>query len=219
MIKQYDIVTAWERRVGPGSAHIERPDKEALFNWYASSVQGLRLKNKKVADYGIGGGYFFEWLTNNYPIQSYVGYEIADRQINAFKERAQKCQFMNYKIVKMNPYDIPDLNPKKDIDILFVVALLQHVPDQEYYNYLLDKLNGTKIKQIVISFKYSDKTVFREEPYKTTHDIGNACYTNKEDIAKHLTNYKINGKFTNTNSFVCFNLKKTLEEEAQVHIQ
>jgi len=219
MIKQYDIITAWEKRVGPGIAHIDRPDKDNLFNWYTNSVQGIRLKNKKIVDYGIGGGYFFEWLTNNYPVQNYTGYEIADRQIKAFKDRAQKCQFMNYRIVKIKPYEIPDLNPDKDADILFALAVLQNSPDQAYYNYLLGKFNNSKIKQLVISYKYSDKTIFRNEPYKTTHDIGNACYTNIEDIAKRLTNYRINSKFVNTDSFVCFNLKKSIEEEAQVLIQ
>jgi Methyltransferase domain len=220
MVNQNEIIRAWNQRVGEGSAHIVTQNKEALFNWYENAVNGIKLKNKKIVDYGIGGGLFFEWLINKYPIQSYTGYEIAQRQIDAFKKTAQNCQFMNYKIIAIKPYEIPNLNIDNDIDILFAIALIQHAPDLEYYNYLLGKFNISKIKQIVLSYKYADKTIFRDEPYKTTHDIGNACFTNIKDIAKRLTNYKINNKFDIENNFVCFNLKtgKKIEEEAQIII-
>ena len=219
MTKKYDIALAWNQRVGLKNAHIEWGEEKGwLFGWYTSVSTGMNYKNKKIVDYGIGGGLFYEWLTTNYPIKSYVGYDIAPRALEAFKKKAEALEFKNYKTILIKPYEIPDLNPDKDADILFAIAVLQHAPDQDYYDYLLSKFNDSKIKQLVISFKYAEKITFRDTPYKTTHDIAHSCYTNVEDIQKCLTNYKLNAKFNNTNAFVCFNLKavKKIEEESQV---
>ncbi len=215
-IKSDDIILAWNQRVGKYSAHIEAIDIEEMHRFYESACQGYDFNGKKIVDYGAGGGLFMDWIFSKFRPNAYFAFDIADRQLAILREKAKGKD--NVKIGKIDPLNIPNLNQENEIDVLTFIEVLHHSATKEYFEYILSKINESKIKTIILSYKHAEKTIFRDKPYKTTHDIGHACYTNQEEILKCLTNYKLHDKFENGNRFLRLVLKKQKRSEHQANV-
>src|SRR5512136_401571 len=206
-INDKEIVRAWDQRVGEWSAHITTRDIKALHQFYENACKGIDFSGKHIVDYGAGGGLFYDWLFKNYNPLFYVGIDIADRQINILKDKIIKDKRTNTKIIKIAPSIIPDLNPGNSVDILVILEVVHHIPNQKYYEYLFSRINTAKIPIIIMTHKYADTTVYRAEPYKTTHDIALSCHTNYTEILKYLTEYRLSDTFENDNKYLRFELK------------
>lgn len=192
MIDSKDHSFAWEARVSRQSAHLEEGElisKKTLFAIYKKAIGEINLENKTIIDFGCGGGFAGLYLYKKIKIKQYVGIDIAARSIQAAKKRLDK---FDPQLMLIDPNIIPDLNIGADAFLSF--ACIQHCPDQQYLDYLLEKINGSNCRYIILSVKYMPTNTFRDEPYKTTHDIGNACFTNAKYITSKLKNYKLKYK-------------------------
>lgn len=192
-----DIKRAWEKRVGPETAHLKEGKFlkiAALNDQFRKGLQDIDLEDKVIFDYGCGGGFLGLYLlSRDVPIKKYIGVDITDRALGATREHlTDYIKMGKVETVKIDPMGIPDLSIfRGGIDIFTCFNVIQHFPNQEYFDYFFDKLNNSKIQNIVLNYREGAKTVFQEEPYKTTHEINMASYTTKEDIWKKLDNYKM----------------------------
>lgn len=193
MIDSKDHSFAWEARVSRQSAHLEEGSlikKDILFSIYKKCIGDIQLKDKTVIDFGCGGGFAGEYLYTKKMIRNYIGIDIASRSIKAAKDRLKAY---DPQLLLVDPNNLPNLAAMA-ADVFLCFACIQHCPDQQYLDYLLKKIDDSYCRHIVLSVKYMFKNTFRDEPYKTTHDIGNACFTNAKYIASKLKNYKLKYK-------------------------
>lgn len=146
----------------------------------------MKLEGKTVIDYGCGGGWIGKFLFEKKNIKAYLGIDIAQRSIDAAKENLKEHDDKVFLLI--DPNNLPDFSQMK-ADLFISLSCIQHFPDKEYLDYFLDVLNKSEIKTLILQVKYSDTTRFREHPYKTTHDIGNGCFTNFKYLQSKLTNY------------------------------
>lgn len=183
-----DYKKAWDQRVSKTTAHCEFDDilkQENLFTCFKNAFGKDKLANKTIVDLGCGGGLLGLYLNNNYKINKYIGLDISDRSIDFAKKNLS--QFGNVELKLIDPDNI-----KIDhVDILCCFSVIQHMPDLNYFNYFLSKINESKIEKLYLQIKYSPSLQFRDKPYKTTVDIGNACFCNDLDINIRLKNYKL----------------------------
>lgn len=185
MIKSEDYTLAWEKRVSAFSAHIDLQDN--YFPVYRKAFGKTKMDGKTVIDYGCGGGWTGKFLFDEKNIKAYLGIDIAQRSIEAAEKNLADYEDKVFLLV--DPNALPDFSQMK-ADFFISLSCIQHFPDQEYLDYFLDAVNKSGIKTLILQVKYSDKTIFREHPYKTTHDIGNGCFTNFKYLKSKLTNYK-----------------------------
>lgn len=185
MIKSEDYTLAWEKRVSPFSAHINLQDN--YFSVYAKAMDRIKMDGKTVIDYGCGGGWIGKYLFDEKKIKAYLGIDIAKRSIEAAEQNL--ADYENKVFLLVDPNALPDFSQMK-ADFFISLSCIQHFPDKEYLDYFLNAINNSEIKTLILQVKYSNKTIFREHPYKTTHDIGNGCFTNFAYMQSKLTNYK-----------------------------
>jgi hypothetical protein len=55
-------------------------DKKSLFNLYSNKIKEFKINpaNKRIIDYGIGGGHLGMYLLENFKIKRYIGLDIAE---------------------------------------------------------------------------------------------------------------------------------------------
>lgn len=185
MIKSNDYVEAWEQRVSSASAHIE-----LQYNYndvYRKAIGKTKMEGKTVIDHGCGGGWTGKFLFDEKKIRAYLGIDIAKRSIEAAEKNL--ADYEDKVFLLIDPNALPDFS-QMTADFFISLSCIQHFPDQEYLDYFLDAVNKSEIKTLILQIKYADNTIFREHPYKTTHDIGNGCFTNFKYLQSKLTNYK-----------------------------
>lgn len=187
------IVRAWENRVGEETAHLKEGQTVTaarLNGMFKSGLQGINVKDKRILDYGCGGGFLGKFLfEEDYPIAQYLGMDITHRAMDATLRRLEEYKKAGkVEVTKINPTDIPDLSLFK-VDILTCFNVIQHFGDKEYFEYFFKKLNNSEIPVLIFNYRQGE-TVFQDHPYKTTHEINLACYTNFDDIQALLTNYE-----------------------------
>lgn len=189
MLENKDYVRAWNDRVGETTAHIKFDGKhlkeDALHGFFEKAVKGVNLGHKKIIDLGCGGGLFGEWVLNNYECD-YSGSDIAERSCEAASKRIGE---------RGTIYHMPDpvdglVIINNGYDVVVCLNVIQHIPDQEYFELFFRNINVAKCKNVILQYKHNRVTVFQAEPYKTTHEINLACFTNEKDIMSLLTNYK-----------------------------
>lgn len=189
-----EIVRAWEQRVSPETAHIDAKaflKLPALFGMFDFALRSCDLEGKKILDFGCGGGFLGKWLFDqSVEIGKYIGLDIAERSLSAARARLQS--FVDNKkamLIKITPWGIDDLNVL-NIDVLVSFNTIQHFPTKEYLDYFLDTVNQSGAKKLVLQYRVDKETRFQENPYKTTHEINLACWTNADYIKEKLTMYQ-----------------------------
>lgn len=193
-MNEADIVDAWEKRVGPETAHIEAGKflkLAALNDMFQRSLKWVDLPGKTLIDYGCGGGFLGEYLFNNDSgIKKYIGMDIANRSLIAARGRLDKIVNEDKAFfIKIDPKGIKNLDSLK-ADILTCFNVVQHFPDKEYFNYFFEQLEKSGIPEIVLNVRYGE-TRFQVQPYKTTHEINLANWTNSGDVLKLLPSYDL----------------------------
>lgn len=212
MIKQSEIdklINFWNN-CNPIFSHIEiagyLKNLDTLINfWENNFLQFYEFKNKILIDYGIGGGYLGLHLLQNKGLSKYIGFDISDRQLNEAKKVLHGLPVDLFNTIEKNNFD------EFNADIFVCQAVIQHFPSKEYLISFLQKINESKIKDIMLQIRYSEKTTFNEN-YNTQNDVTHACRTNSDYILKHLTNYYLaNSKKNNDRTnyeFLFFKKKK-----------
>ena len=188
----YDFyVDGWNRRVGETTAHLKTDGKflvkEDLEQFYDKAIDGINFNKKSVLDIGCGGGLLGEYLLYKNDC-TYTGIDIAERSVQAAKERLKDLNAMI--IIIPDPLCISGIL-NNEFDIAICLNVIQHIPDREYFDLFLQALNESGINQLILQFKFKPVTTFQANPYQTTHEINLACYTNQKAVKKALGNYKI----------------------------
>jgi len=198
LITTDEYIRAWQQRVGEVTAHLKFHEqclpKEILYNEFEKGCFGNDFNKKSVVDFGCGGGLFAEWLLHRYSPKEFTGYDIAFRSIAAAVERLQETSLERLAGFYIIPPDAFDAIRNLYTDYFVCFSVIQHFPDIAYFNNFFQALNSAGIKKLLLQIRHGGKTEFREEPYKTTHDIANACRTNAGELKKLLTNYRLTGK-------------------------
>jgi len=198
MISNDEYKRAWDQRVGETTAHLKFDDtylpKDSLYEAYQMALWGMDLTGKTIIDYGCGGGLFAEWLFLYHNVAEYHGIDISMRSITSAVQRLGNYQTPKdvYSFQLIDPDEIDFNTPPHEV--FFCLSVIQHMPDKEYLDKFLDFVNQGKFRTLSLQIRHSDKTEFRAEPYKTTHDIALACRTNAEYLQEKLTGYTLKEK-------------------------
>lgn len=195
MIDNKAIIEAWEKRVSSETAHIEAKaflSIPVLFQMFNTAFQMTELKGKRILDFGCGGGFLGEWLFQTRKgVKRYLGMDIAERSLTAARERLNKQIDKKAALIKITPWGISDLTDL-NIDILASFNVIQHFPSQEYLDYFLKSVNESGASELILHYRYEKSgSRFQVEPYKTTHEINLACWTNETYIDNRLSMYKL----------------------------
>lgn len=183
-----EIKRAWNERVGLNTAHcFDSLSTEAMDLIYKKPVEMINIENKRILDFGCGGAALYLYLKDK--IKKYIGLDIAKRSLDfAMKNiNQEKCE-----LFLIDPYQIDFTKHKADI--LFCLSVIQHFPDQVYLDYFLDCLNKSNIKTLILQIRHWEKNRFQMQPYKTTHEINLACWTNADYLQSQLSRYAVKEK-------------------------
>jgi len=194
MVTDKDYINAWDKRVGPTTAHLEYNDtlkKEDLEKLFKQATKGVDLLGAMVIDYGCGGGFLCEYLLNNKDIGGYVGLDISERSIAAAKKRFKNASDIvtfnlispMHKCEKETPFD--------ELYQTFCLNVLQHMPDSEHLDNILEVLDSICSENLILNFRQGEKLEFSPTPYKTTHEINLANKIPLKYITSKLKNYKL----------------------------
>jgi len=187
------IVDAWERRVGPSTAHLVTDThlrKENLFASFEMACSDVDFSDKTIIDYGCGGGFFGLYLSNKFIVKKYIAYDLAQRSLDVAKKNLEFLPENMKEFIKVDPWNIPQLHA----DVFCCFSVIHHMPTKEYLDYFFGVLNSSALKTVLLTCKYSAFESFQTHPYKTTKEINNACLTNAVEIAKRLGSYNLASK-------------------------
>lgn len=153
-------------------------------NFLSKLESFIKLKDKIVVDYGIGGAYLGLYLNEKYRIQKYIGIDIAERQLEVARKNLVDNK-LNHELL-MVPQDFS--NTKSDCFIS--QAVIQHFPDLNYLNDFIRNINHSNIPFVVLQIRFDEKTHIRDGNYQSQEEITWKCKTNNEYILQTLTNYE-----------------------------
>jgi hypothetical protein len=201
MINSKEYIKAWQSRVGRGTVHLnindlEKKKVEYLTNQYHLIAENVNINEKIIVDYGSGGGLFGVYLHSwEYSPKKYIGIDIANRCIieskinnNCWKDKEDTI----VDIIKIDPTELIDFKKLKS-DVFIILNVIRFFPDIDYVRLFFNKLVESNIKEIVMNFDAGSTDRFRKNPYKTTHDIGNACILTLKTVIELMgKKYKVN---------------------------
>lgn len=170
-------------------AHITTDDwlknKENLISVYSKNIKRFRIdpNNKKVVDYGIGGGYLGQYLLSNYSISEYIGLDIAERSLDAAKKNLSKYKNVSLHLTPVN-------FSKFGADIFFSFAVIQHFPNKKYLDDFLTNLDNSGISELLLQIRHNKSTIFSKK-YETLSDARLGCRTNSKYLLKNLKKYQL----------------------------
>lgn len=144
------------------------------------------LENKTIVDYGIGGGYLGVYLHETYHIDKYIGIDIAQRSLDSAYQNLQDNHVNNE--LYLAPVQFKNFNA----DIFVCQAVIQHFPDESYFQDFLININQSNIKYVMLQIRFNKQTVFNNDTYNTNISIESVkykCRTNNSYVLKFLNNY------------------------------
>lgn len=183
------IKKAWNERVSETTAHI-KIDKwlgdlnKFLANYEQKILSKIEWKDKTVIDYGIGGGHVGKYLFDKKGITEYVGYDVAERSINAARNTL-KGKNAALKLIDAVPASFGTA------DIFLCLAVIQHFPTLEYTKSFFTALNKSKIKILALSYRDGKELTFQSAVYKTTHEVSLANTMPLDFVIDVLSNYEL----------------------------
>ena len=148
--------------------------------WASSFLSELEFKNKTVVDYGIGGGYLGKLLLQNYDIQNYTGYDIAQRSLDHASNNLKQFSKKKYNLLLVNK----EFKLKR-ADIFISQACIQHFPTKCYLEDFLRAINSNNYVTIVLQIRFSPF------PHITPDNPTLSCWTNHFHIQDLLGNYDL----------------------------
>lgn len=180
-----DLNSVWNN-VRPAFAHIRAEEhliseSHLMLHYKKTVIPYLIFNNKKIIDYGVGGGFLGKLLFTEYNINEYIGIDVSERSIEVATKNLKKWK----KYISF--YD--DSYKFKDADIFISLACIQHFPDEDYFIKFLQNINNSNIKTVFLQIRYDNETKFKDS-WNDENDIRLSCVTNNEYILNHLSNYK-----------------------------
>lgn len=181
-----EVKKFWETCT-PAYAHLSASIPESEFANYQMATRNIRdfLHGKKVLDYGCGGGYFGKYLFTSCGISEYTGYDIAARSI----EQAKVTLSQFSERIKFHE-DSQDF--KKDADVLFSIACIQHFPSKEYFDTFIKNVNESDIGTLVLQIREGLINKFGAKSYDTDSygDVSRSTILNPHYVTESLDNYE-----------------------------
>lgn len=155
-------------------------------SWENNFISKIDFKNKKVIDYGIGGGYLGKYLLSKKECLKYTGVDISERSLSHSKKNLLEFKEKVALITDTcfyNSFNEPS-------DIFVSQACIQHFPSSEYLINFLNKINSILPNILMLQIRHSAVTKFNSK-YETEDDVCYACLTNSDYLSKYLTKYKL----------------------------
>merc|ERR1712196_271134 len=138
----------WDSKATANFQHLDRSYvmkyKEM---WEGQFLKKVKWSDKRVIDYGIGGGYLGEVLFREYGIKSYTGIDISDRSLNQARETLAK--YIDSVDLKLSPQRFSDFSP----DIFFCQEVIQHFPTLAYLDEFLENVDKSGAAQVILQFR------------------------------------------------------------------
>lgn len=217
MVDKKDYIRVWQNRVGRSTCHLDLSDMSEnqiskLHNQYNLITSMCNLEGKKILDYGCGGGLLGAFLSyQEIKIKKYIGLDVAPRCIVASEDNNLnwiETGIAEFELV--NPNIMPDLKNYK-ASVLIVLNVIPYLPTMIYVESFLRNINRSGIKEIIIHTRKGNNK-FKEKPYRSTKDVGQACYLNINTVVELLDKYD-RKKIVNKNSDCYIYLSKKVKKK------
>ena len=202
------VKNLWET-CRPVDAHLQPEgrhiDKKTMLNRYKNvlDIIDYDFKNKKVIDYGCGGGWLGIYLFEEKEINYYYGLDLAKRSLKEARKNLKK--YKNKTIKKMHLAVLSIVNIDKTIDfskyeadILICLACMIHFPSIYFLLDFLKACDNSNCEKLI--FEIRDKnigTYIDKKAYDTKIDFYTACLTDEKFISSCLYNYELETKTDN----------------------
>ena len=150
--------------------------KELYAYWDKRFVSRVNWNNKKIVDYGCGGGYLYQKIS---PIDRYVGLDISQRSLDFAEKNNGGNIYSEYRLLPIY------LDAYAHYDILVCQAVIHHFPSIEHLDGFLENVNRSGINELVLQHRHRDDMLFQPD------NPGNACWTREPYISGGLCNYEL----------------------------
>lgn len=170
----------------PQYAHLRLGENHIFYKLYDENILNhfrVSLKDKVIIDYGCGGAILAHRLMAK-GIRKYIGIDISERSRIQAKRNTAELGIET----EFHPENA-DLS-KFNADVLFCFAVIQHFESERYLSKFLQRLNRSGIKHICLHIRHASQTRFNNA-YAKAGDVGRACHTNPEYIARHMPAYVV----------------------------
>lgn len=178
----------------PRNAHLGiSGEKSMLIARYKELVTSkINVTGKRVIDFGIGGGLLGRLLLSKFDIAYYIGYDLAERSINA--ARVNMAEFDNKELILLTKHIWSFVEKKPDI--IVCLACIFHFPTNLYLDNFLLECNKSGAEYLVLEIRNSGKgTIFQSNPYSSIQKTLMACDTEPKYMSNKLSQYDL-VKFT-----------------------
>jgi SAM-dependent methyltransferase len=215
MLNEKDYRKAWNDRVSDITAHRILDGKfmteKGLYSCYKKGIDGIDLNDKMIIDFGCGGGFFGRFCFDDFEPKKYIGLDISEKSIVSAKNNLEYIPDELKELFLFSPIEILSKIKEFKADVFCSFSVIQHLPDIDYLNLFLKNVNESGISDLCLQIRYSDMNRFFDVPYKTTADIGHACYTNHEYMIKVLDKYTLKSKSSiseNLYQYLTYSMKR-----------
>lgn len=157
--------------------------------WEREFISKINFKDKRVIDYGLGGGHLGKYLFDKKEISHYYGIDISNRSLK-YAEKNLTTHSSKLSLIDTNSFYSTF---KEKADIFVSQACIQHFPNMKYLTSFLNKINLLECDTVMLQIRYG-KTLFKNiSPTGSLKesDIVYACHTNPTFVSKHLTKYSL----------------------------
>lgn len=148
--------TDYAHRQHRGEASVvKRWRGQWLDNWVADRGSSW-LRGRRVGDFGIGGGLLGELMCRELGIAHYVGFDVADRQLELTRQRLRRANCSHSLVlVDSSRGDATDFRPHR-LDALISQQVLQHFPSEAYTLGWLRAVAAARIGRLLLEVRYKD---------------------------------------------------------------
>ena len=148
--------TDYTHRQHRGEASVvKRWRGQWLDDWLADRGNGW-LRGRRLGDFGIGGGLLGELMCREHGISHYVGFDVADRQLELTRQRLRHANCSHSLVlVDGSRGDATDFRPYR-LDALISQQVLQHFPSEAYTLSWLRMVSAARIGRLLLEVRYAD---------------------------------------------------------------
>lgn len=187
MISNDSYTHTWNARTSQKVNHIAVDRKKLFDHYYQAVAKRIDLTGKIVVDLGCGGGWLGKYLLSNFLVNQYIGLDISERSLNFAKNNLKGRSRADFYLIKPLDKTLPICDTVK-VDLMVSLSVIQHLPDKEHLDNLIERINGSKAEKLIIQVRHGHVESFSGS-YGTMKNLIFACLTNAESIARRLTNY------------------------------
>lgn len=153
----------------------------------------VKVKGKRVIDYGHGGGYLGLHLLADCDVAYYIGYDIAERSNKRATELLAGFDNKELILLKEHRWSFAEKQP----DVIVCLACIFHFPTRVYLDNFLKTCNESGAKDLVLEIRNrGNGTRFQPDPYSVASPAlqKRTCLTCETDpgyVGARLPAYKL----------------------------